>query len=232
MNPTDPALTICARGLSRNFGKHLAVKPLDLDVRRGEVVGLLGPNGAGKSTTMQMLTGNLAPGTGEIRICGIDLLESPKLAKARIGYLPETPPLYRELTVREYLELAARLRFDDDPRPRFDLDLHHLDGPQDHEGLVLEFVAPVTKCTGGLQTGVEPRKLRDRQQRTNRHGLVASRDDLVDSEVPESVIEQAQLFGLAPRPASPPHGIWRDDRRVLRASRNRIGRGVDVGHGS
>lgn len=109
MISTDPALTICARGLSRSFGKHLAVKPLDLDVKRGEVVGLLGPNGAGKSTTMQMLTGNLAPGAGEIRICGVDLLESPKLAKARIGYLPETPPLYRELTVREYLELAARL---------------------------------------------------------------------------------------------------------------------------
>jgi ABC-2 type transport system ATP-binding protein len=109
MIPLDPALTICARGLSRSFGKHVAVKPLDLDVKRGEVVGLLGPNGAGKSTTMQMLTGNLAPGSGEILICGIDLLESPRQAKARIGYLPETPPLYRELNVREYLDLVAKL---------------------------------------------------------------------------------------------------------------------------
>ena len=109
MNPTDPALTIHARGLSRRFGSHVAVTALDLDVRRGEVLGLLGPNGAGKTTTMQMLTGNLAPSTGEIRICDIDLLEAPTRAKARIGYLPETPPLYRELNVREYLDLAARL---------------------------------------------------------------------------------------------------------------------------
>ncbi|MBS1217735.1 MAG: transporter ATP-binding protein [Proteobacteria bacterium] len=109
MNSTDPALTICARGLSRSFGTHVAVTALDLDVRRGEVLGLLGPNGAGKTTTMQMLTGNLAPSAGEIRICGIDLLDAPTRAKARIGYLPETPPLYRELNVREYLNLAARL---------------------------------------------------------------------------------------------------------------------------
>ncbi len=109
MESTEPALTICARGLSRRFGNHLAVKPLDLDVRRGEVLGLLGPNGAGKTTTMQMLTGNLAPTAGAIRICDIDLLENPVMAKARIGYLPETPPLYKELTVVEYLRLAARL---------------------------------------------------------------------------------------------------------------------------
>lgn len=109
MIPTDPALTICARGLSRRFVTHVVVNALDLEVRRGEVLGLLGPNGAGKTTTMQMLTGNLAPSAGEIRICDIDLLESPTLAKAHIGYLPETPPLYRELHVREYLDLAARL---------------------------------------------------------------------------------------------------------------------------
>lgn len=109
MNPTDPALTICARGLSRRFGTHIAVNTLDLDVRRGEVLGLLGPNGAGKTTIMQMLTGNLAPSTGAISICGIDLLEAPTQAKACIGYLPETPPLYRELNVSEYLHLAARL---------------------------------------------------------------------------------------------------------------------------
>jgi ABC-2 type transport system ATP-binding protein len=109
MNPADPALTICARGLSRRFGTHTAVKSLDLDVRRGEVLGLLGPNGAGKTTTMQMLTGNLAPSAGEVHICDIDLLESPALAKARIGYLPETPPLYREFNVSEFLHFVARL---------------------------------------------------------------------------------------------------------------------------
>lgn len=109
MNSADPALTICARGLSRRFGTHVAVHALDLNVRRGEILGLLGPNGAGKTTTMKMLTGNLAPSTGEIRICDIDLLDTPARAKAHIGYLPETPPLYRELNVGEYLHLVARL---------------------------------------------------------------------------------------------------------------------------
>ncbi len=109
MESTAPALTICARGLSRRFGNHVAVKALDLDVRRGEVLGLLGPNGAGKTTTMQMLTGNLAPTTGTIRIGDVDLLDHPVAAKSRIGYLPETPPLYKELTVAEYLRFAARL---------------------------------------------------------------------------------------------------------------------------
>ena len=112
-SPTEstapPAATLSARGLSRRFGTHTAVDSVDLELRRGEVLGLLGPNGAGKTTSMQMLTGNLAPTTGSVSICGIDLLEAPVEAKAHIGYLPETPPLYRELNVREYLELVARL---------------------------------------------------------------------------------------------------------------------------
>jgi ABC-2 type transport system ATP-binding protein len=101
--------TILARGLTRSFGSHVAVNNVTLELKRGEVLGFLGPNGAGKTTTMHMLTGNLAPSRGEISICGIDLLEQPAAAKARIGYAPEVPPLYRELTVDEYLSLAAKL---------------------------------------------------------------------------------------------------------------------------
>lgn len=102
-------LTIRTQNLIKRYHNRTVVNQVSVEVNQGEIVGLLGPNGAGKTTTMRMLTGNLAPSAGEIRICGIDLLEQPVLAKARIGYLPETPPLYRELTVAEYLRLAARL---------------------------------------------------------------------------------------------------------------------------
>jgi ABC-2 type transport system ATP-binding protein len=109
MSTVPDATTIWARGLTRRFGSYAAVNSVDLELKRGEVLGFLGPNGAGKTTTMQMLTGNLAPTEGEVTICGIDLLAHPAAAKARIGYLPEIPPLYRELNVDEYLGLAVKL---------------------------------------------------------------------------------------------------------------------------
>ncbi|MGQ0748958.1 MAG: ABC transporter ATP-binding protein [Betaproteobacteria bacterium] len=109
MNGYANGATLCARGLTRKFGAHTAVNNISIELKRGEVLGFLGPNGAGKTTTMQMLTGNLAPSSGAISICGIDLLERPVAAKAKIGYLPEVPPLYRELYVDEYLLLAAQV---------------------------------------------------------------------------------------------------------------------------
>lgn len=98
-----------AQNLSRYFGPNVVVQNIDITVKRGEILGFLGPNGAGKSTTMKMLSGNLAPDKGEIHINGFDLLSQPKQAKAQLGYLPENPPLYRELTVIEYLQHCARL---------------------------------------------------------------------------------------------------------------------------
>ncbi|CAH9019444.1 ABC transporter ATP-binding protein [Candidatus Nitrosacidococcus sp. I8] len=105
----DQDTLIRAEQLYRYYGGYCAVKEVSFDVRRGEVLGFLGPNGAGKSTTMQMLTGNLAPSAGQIWINGVDLLDQPKKAKKSLGYLPEDPPLYRDLTVKEYLSFCARI---------------------------------------------------------------------------------------------------------------------------
>lgn len=101
---------IRVEGLERYYGEVPAVRGVTFEVRRGEVLGFLGPNGAGKSTTMQVLAGVLAPSAGQVLVGGVDLLDSPRQAKAQIGYLPEQPPLYRELTVDEYLRYCARLR--------------------------------------------------------------------------------------------------------------------------
>jgi ABC-2 type transport system ATP-binding protein len=98
-----------AKGMHRYYGTYCAIKAVNIHLKKGEVLGLLGPNGAGKSTMMQMLTGNLAPSQGEIQINGIDLLEQPRLAKRHIGYLPERPPVYSDMTVDEYLHYCAKL---------------------------------------------------------------------------------------------------------------------------
>ncbi len=103
------AVTVSVQNLCRDFGDYAAVRDVNLELRRGEVIGLLGPNGAGKTSTLRMLTGNLAPSSGSIRICGVSLLDQPRNAKAFIGYLPETPPLYQEMTVDEYLRFVAKL---------------------------------------------------------------------------------------------------------------------------
>ncbi len=100
---------IQVENLSRRYGDMLAVNQVSFELNRGEVLGFLGPNGAGKSTSMQMITGSLAPTTGQITINGFDLIDNPIEAKLNLGYLPENPPVYRELTVDEYLTYCARL---------------------------------------------------------------------------------------------------------------------------
>lgn len=102
-------VTVEASELTRVYGNRAVVQEVSFNLNKGEVLGFLGPNGAGKSTTMKMLTGNLAPTSGTVSICGIDMLENPREAKALIGYLPELPPLYKEFTVDEFLTIAARL---------------------------------------------------------------------------------------------------------------------------
>jgi len=96
--------------LSKHFGPKVAVDNLSMTVQKGQVLGFLGPNGAGKSTTMRMITGYLPPTAGSISIGGTDMLDDPNTAKARIGYLPESAPLYADMTVEGFLAFAAELR--------------------------------------------------------------------------------------------------------------------------
>lgn len=97
-------------GLSKRYGNHLAVKDANFVINDGEVIGFLGPNGAGKSTIMNILTGYLSLTQGSVKVDGYDILEEPLEAKRRIGYLPEIPPLYTDMTVKEYLNFVFDLK--------------------------------------------------------------------------------------------------------------------------
>ena len=102
-------ITLSAHNLGRRYGQRDIIQNVSLELRQGEVLGLLGHNGAGKSTTLQMLAGILMPHSGQIEICGFNLKQQPNQAKACIGFLPETPPLYRDMRVDDYLTFVARL---------------------------------------------------------------------------------------------------------------------------
>ncbi|MGE0761774.1 MAG: ABC transporter ATP-binding protein [Bdellovibrionales bacterium] len=98
------------RSLTKNYGDRQAIQNLTFTVNKGEVVGFLGPNGAGKSTTMKIITGYMAPSSGEVRVAGFDVFENPLEVKSRIGYLPEIPPVYTDMLVEDYLVFVAKLR--------------------------------------------------------------------------------------------------------------------------
>ena len=97
-------------GLSKRYGTHLAVENVNFQIKKGEVIGFLGPNGAGKSTIMNILTGYLSMTQGKVEIDGFDIAEHPEDAKRRIGYLPEIPPLYTDMKVKEYLGFIYDLK--------------------------------------------------------------------------------------------------------------------------
>jgi ABC-2 type transport system ATP-binding protein len=101
--------TIQVSHLTKAYGPRTAVRDLSFEVRRGEIVGFLGPNGAGKSTTMKILTGFMPATSGKVAVAGFDVFERPLDVKRNVGYLPETPPVYMEMRVRDYVEYAARL---------------------------------------------------------------------------------------------------------------------------
>lgn len=101
---------IQVENISKKYGEHTAVDNLSFTVEKGQIYGFLGPNGAGKSTTMNIMTGYIAAGSGTVKINGFDILTEPEKAKKCIGYLPEIPPLYTDMTVYEYLMFVAELK--------------------------------------------------------------------------------------------------------------------------
>jgi gliding motility-associated transport system ATP-binding protein len=96
--------------LTKRYGPTLAVSDVSFQVQEGEILGFLGPNGAGKTTTMRIITGFLSPSAGRVRVAGFDVAEAPLDAKKRVGYLPENPPVYTDMTVDEYLAFVGRIK--------------------------------------------------------------------------------------------------------------------------
>ena len=113
---------IRVKNLTKYYGERLAVDDVSFSVAKGEIVGFLGPNAAGKTTTMRILTGFLMPTRGDVRVAGYDMMKNSLEARRHIGYMPEAVPLYSDMTVRAYLEFAARLRDLDKGRIRSRLD--------------------------------------------------------------------------------------------------------------
>jgi len=120
--------------LSKNFGDRRAVDGLNFEARQGEILGFLGPNGAGKTTTMRMLTGYMPPTSGTANIAGFDILKESLEVRKRVGYLPETVPLYTDMTLYDYLEFFANLR--------------HLPDPEDAILETLEMVGLIDRANG------------------------------------------------------------------------------------
>ncbi len=101
---------IKVKNLTKTYGENLAVNQISFEIKENGIVGFLGPNGAGKSTTMNMITGYISMSGGSVQIGGVDILQEPMEAKRQIGYLPELPPLYKDLTVNEYLNFVYKLK--------------------------------------------------------------------------------------------------------------------------
>ncbi len=101
---------IKAENLTKRYGRHIAIEKLNFEIKDDEIVGFLGPNGAGKSTVMNIITGYLSSSEGSVTVDGLDILENPLEVKKKIGYLPEQPPLYFDMTVEEYLHFAGEIK--------------------------------------------------------------------------------------------------------------------------
>ena len=115
---------ILAENLTKHYGQHVAINRLNFSIDRGEILGFLGPNGAGKSTTMNIITGYLSATEGKVTIDGLDVLEHAEEVKRKIGYMPEQPPLYLDMTVTNYLKFVSELK--KVPKKQFKEDLDRI----------------------------------------------------------------------------------------------------------
>ncbi len=167
------------RKLTRRYGDVLALDDVSFHVARGEVAGFLGPNGAGKSTCMKILTGSLAPNRGEIRLGGIDVLADPLAARRLVGFMPENVPLYREDTVRRFLEFVADLKH----VPRGDRSAH-VESIMDRCGLTTMADRPVGHLSKGF-----------RQRAGLAQALVGDPPVLILDE-PSSGLDPHQIVGI------------------------------------
>ena len=102
-------MSIIIENISKTYKNQVALNSINLNIKKGEIVGLLGPNGAGKSTLIKILTGYISANNGEVKICGDNINENPKLVKQKIGYLAENNPLYIEMYIKEYLKYIAEI---------------------------------------------------------------------------------------------------------------------------
>ncbi len=107
---TENGFAVEIKNLTKKYGANRALDDISFNVRHGEIMGFLGPNGAGKSTTMNILCGCISASSGSAEVCGCDVLENPLIVKSKIGYLPENPPLYFDMTVEEYLNFVYELK--------------------------------------------------------------------------------------------------------------------------
>lgn len=139
------------QNLTKRYGQIKAVNNLNFTVEKGEILGFLGPNGAGKSTTMNIITGYIPSSEGTVKVCGYDILENPKEVKKRIGYLPEQPPVYMDMTVSDYLNFAAELKMVDAKKKRSQIsDVMELVKIGDHRNRLIKNLSKGYKQRVGL----------------------------------------------------------------------------------
>lgn len=139
------------QNLTKRYGQIKAVNNLNFTVEKGEILGFLGPNGAGKSTTMNIITGYIPSSEGTVKVCGYDILENPKEVKKRIGYLPELPPVYMDMTVYDYLNFASELKMVDPKKKRSQIsDVMELVKIGDHRNRLIKNLSKGYKQRVGL----------------------------------------------------------------------------------